>query len=836
MTRWPLNARAIPRAIGIMAVFMVMANTFGQNLTITPNIRPLHLLADRFVFSARLALQGGVPLRDDQLQLARILLDLSLELNKDDAQLWRLQIDLAKQIGDREAHLEALRHYCRLAPKDDVAQLDFVLARVEPLQLLEQRVATIQNVFDRARPENLTEAIRSRLASYVAAGAYELGDQKRFRQYLKKALELDLANYQAAQMAFGLVHDRQGLSVLESGSAMMLVIRAAPLDMAPRLEFARLLLSQGYYLPASEQFAVVNRVNNLVLDHQSMFEWILCAAATGFYDEGIAMIDAVEDELNPPPLAEDENDQLLDLNLIEQTDREQLESEAYKLDGAEIRPSSQPRQPIPLDLELLRLTIYHHVDHEAKAEGAYGRLRRLLHRRLEAGDAQVRLDMVWLAVLYDQFGPQDRQMFERLATDEATDTMWLRRVRGWLALNSGQLEKARDLLASNAGKDMFAAYGMARSFTDKDKKIKYLKMAISNAYDTLGGLLAAMELHELQVELQPTEIGARLLKMYKQWPVSLRDPDPKRKPLVRLDINTNQQRFDFLDPIIATVRLHNATEVRLSVGPDATVPTQVLLLTSPQLESVVSDLPPVVVDLHRRLTLEPGKSIQVDVRLDRSHLGMLMANRPIERIGFNITAMLDPQPVQGERLRVGLLGATDYARFLERRASAMTPTNIERWIEQFDEPDPVERMKSFATLLKIASSLGDASSSADGEDEIWQKLQTTIFKKVNGAFANLKAYEQAWALFFMEYSKESYEAFTEIIDVARRSDEPMVRISYLTNMVFDPKSPDIDAAIRHSNPQISQYAKELRVSRDFLMKSMERYKNKSEKVGELQGQ
>ncbi len=832
MTRWSLNARAIPRVICITAVFTVMADTFGQDLTITPNIRPRHLLADRFVFSARAALQGGFPLRDEQLQLARILLELSLELNKDDAQLWRLQIDLAKQMGDRQAHLEALRRYCRLAPKDDVAQLEFVLARVEPLQLLEQRVAIIQNVFDRARPENLTEAIRSRLASYVAAGAYELGDQKRFKQYLKKALKLDPANYQAAQMAFDLVHDRKELSVLESGSAMMLVIRATPLDMAPRLEFARLLLSQGYYLPATEQFAVVNRVNNLVQDYQSMFEWVLCAAATGHYDEGIAMIDAVEAGLNPPPLAEDESDQLLDPNLIEQTDQEQPESEAYKSDGPEIWSSSQPRQPIPLDLELLRLTIYHHVDHEARAEGAYGRLRLRLHRRLEAGDAQVRLDMVWLAVLYDRFGPQDRQMFERLATDEATDTMWLRRVRGWLALNSGQLEKARDLLAPNADKDMFAAYGMAMSFTDqdKDKKIKYLEMAISNAYDTLGGLLAAMELHELQVELQPTEIGTRLLKMYKQWPVSLRDPDPKRKPLVRLDINANQQRFDFLDPIIATVRLHNATEVRLSLGPDATVPTQVLLLISPQFKSVVSDLPPVVVDLHRRLTLEPGKSIQVDVRLDRSHLGMLMANRPIERIGFNITAMLDPQPVQGERLGVGLLGATDYARFLERRASPMTMANVERWIEQLDEPDPVERMKSFATLLRIAS------SPDDGEDEIWQKLQTTISKKINRTFANLKVYEQAWALFFMESSKEAYEAFAQIIEVARRSDEPMVRISYLTTKVFDPKSPDIDAAIRHSNPQISQYAKELRVSREFLMQSMERYKKKSEKAGELQDQ
>jgi len=86
----------------------------------------------------------------------------------------------------------------------------------------------------------------------------------------------------------------------------------------------------------------------------------------------------------------------------------------------------------------------------------------------------------------------------------------------------------------------------------------------------------------------------------------------------------------------------------------------------------------------------------------------------------------------------------------------------------------------------------------------------------------------------MESSKEAYEAFAQIIEVARRSDDPMVRISYLTTKVFDPKSPDIDAAIRHSNPQISQYAKELRVSREFLMQSMERYKKKSEKAGELQ--
>jgi len=144
-----------------------------------PTASPQQLLADQYVLLTRAALQSrGEPV-PAQFARAAILLDQAAALQPNDAEIWRLRLELARRMGDAAAELRSLEQIARLAPQDDVVQYQLILQRLIPMQTVEQRIAVVERMLNAAGAEQLSPALRSKLATYAAVGAREVGDGPR---------------------------------------------------------------------------------------------------------------------------------------------------------------------------------------------------------------------------------------------------------------------------------------------------------------------------------------------------------------------------------------------------------------------------------------------------------------------------------------------------------------------------------------------------------------------------------------------------------------------------------------------------------------------------------
>lgn len=774
----------------VLAWAFAPGTVLGQDLAIAPKSTPRAMLADQFVRTAKLTLRGSQKARPDQIERTRILLDLALQLEEDDPELWRLRMELAVQSGNVERALQCISRYCNMRPDDDAAQLQLITSQVASFQTLDERNALLKKILDASEVESFTAPLRSRLASLLAQGSFESGDQSQFRRYLAMALRLDRTNGQAARMAYNLVLSKSTASAEDIATVTMQLLETAPFDANLRLEFARLLLAQGLYEEAAQQFSLANRIASQMDEPTVLFDWCLSSAAMGEFD-------AVLERLN---FSEQVLAQIAAQQAANRTPPEEGEEGASQ-------DTTDPVLGFPMDLEVLRLVTFHKTGFEAKAEGSFGRIRRQLMQRGQQGDKGAMFDLVWLAVLFDQLSDLEKKTLALLAKEKDRDEAFLTRVRAWMALNRGQYEEAAILLDPLVDRDPLAAYGLALCERDKQTKVDMLQAVIGSSYRDLAGLLAAVDLKEMDVPVEPTGQGKVMRKWLAQWPGTLRNPDPRVQPMVRLDLTIQPQRYRFLEPIEATLRLHNDSEVPLALGDSGAVPIGVLVVPSTQRLGQWMDQPPLLVDMGRQLTIDPNEAIEVTTRLDRSIFGALLTHVPNEQMGFMVTAFLNPRARPGQRAGPGWMGGVATERFLERYAYPPTLEMLDQWIAALYDPNPTNRLSTLSRLCQNATQFTEELNAQ----------AVRIGEAIDQRFAGLEPYEQAWTAFFLVPNERGLELFSRSHSLARRSDDPMVRIAYLSSGVhlglrggFPPESPVILDAIRNSNSRVSRYAQALK--------------------------
>ena len=77
-------------------------------------------------------------------------------------------------------------------------------------------------------------------------------------------------------------------------------------------------------------------------------------------------------------------------------------------------------------------------------------------------------------------------------------------------------------------------------------------------------------------------------------------------------------------------------------------------------------LNPIVVDMRRRLRLNPREAMSFDVRLDRSDFGRMLRTNKIDTIEFSAMAVLDPNPRADGGVDRGLLGDRSWHHHMQR--------------------------------------------------------------------------------------------------------------------------------------------------------------------------
>lgn len=769
------------------------------DLSFGADTSPRAVVADLFVNMAMMSISGTANPRDDQWTRARIFLDNALELNPDDPELWLMRRELAKRLNDPAGAREALLRYCTLAPEDDAAQLDLILEHAQTKQTVDDRLAQVERFLEGPGTERFSAPLRSRLATYAAAQLRETADQARYVKRLKQALTLDPSNVDAAKLFLEWLVNRKA-SLTEQGVAMMAIVKAAPVDPQMRWSLANLLFSVGAYGHAAEQFsssASVATGREDIPDAVTHYTpWALSLLASGKFDEATNLMDELEKGFI---LAAKQQEAA---RAKAARDREEKgEAEPDKTEAAAVPEDEEIKPRLPLDLEFCNYAIRERNNQKDRAEGSYNRLRVILSEGAEKGDVPYLAGLAWISVLANRDLNTVEATLARVPESAQDQTQ---RVRGWLELRKGRTARARELLSPLASSDAFAAYGIALTVpveTQRADRVRLLQHTIHTFPTSLAAALASRDLVALGERPTPVDAALPLVRAMDGWSSSLRSPNFFKYPWTSLSVTVDPDHYGYLEPIYATVTLRNLTDLPLAMGEGGAVSSQLIIVAAPhRAGEAMKELPPVVVNMRRRLRIEPRQSIVAKVRIDRSGLSSVLEGTPTETISFNLTSMLDPTPSPRGGVVPGPLGAVTTTSMILRAGMPLTTPNLDVWTRWVGPSgDPVDRLRALGILSLTATRLGDS--------EQGKAASKKMGDVVMNAYEGLDDMGKAWTLSYLPTDPDGVSFFKPIHDSAQRSTSRLVQLVYLSLHVHQADSPVLTAAMRSPDRVVSEFAR-----------------------------
>ena len=747
------------------------------------------LLADQLVLTGLdlLATEEGGDVREDQMIRAHVLLQLATQLVPRDAELWRLRAELDGRLGLANERIESLRGYVRLRPEDDAAQLDLVLAQLQRQPTLDRRLETLDRLLSARSSRSLSKALRSRLAVYAAAAANELGREEQYISYVSQAASLDSANAEAAALVYDVVASRH-LGPRKLGAAAINLVRAAPLDPWPRLRLGGLLAEQGLYAEAATQFGVGQRLMGGPLPMEAYRSWLMTMSANG----QDASADALLDDL---------------------------------LEAARDRNAEDGGDPhAPLDLQVLRLALLDRPSQREELESVYRRVRDVLLERAQGmADAVARSDelpqwderMGWVeAVTNDRENPNPKLEAAVLAAVFGFDLdrvgPWIAEAdqsdprvalaKGWMAYRQSLEAEAKRALQPLEDTEPLARLALAEmSGMDDVGRARALREVVKSSPGSLAGLLASRRLLSMGRQVEATQTGTALRSYMRRWPPALWELDMVTAPWATLRVEAEGKEFGYLDPIQLTATVQNKAPVPLAMSQAGPLGTLLVLQVEPSSAAgSLGQLPPVVVDMGRRLVLGEGESVSVPVRLNRSSLGTLIRRRPFASVSVSVSAMLDPRPGADGRMNPGPLTTTETVQGLRASGEAVTAASVNSWLSSMRSRDPSLRMRNIARLIQLQP---------ETAAEVFnQALQARIEDAVVAAGTGSDPLMRTWVLLLSPYSGQAAR-LDQVTDAAATSTIPLVRVAYLAALRGEIEESRLNEALRASDPMIQRYAR-----------------------------
>ncbi len=785
--QYTTHRRPTPAWLALIPALLLSASlttaTQAQDLAFPDSATTEQMMADQLVAMAWQTFGREPEPRPDQLQRAKVLLDMAAELNPDDEGMWQLRMSLAKAMDDQPLLIDSLRNYLRLEPKDDAAWLDFIKARLGAVESLDDYLESLERMLRAESAKALSAPLRSRLATFAAQAAQEIGDSKRSAQWLGYAVKLDPANPEAAAMVYALAIEREG-TPRQQGIALVNMLKASPVDPSVRMALATLLMEQGVYAHAVEQFDVSMQLVDMQTRMSLLNQYTLCLIATGQQDK-------------VPPL-------LLDLQLFLKRMQDAQDPDlSIDADPEEAQASMLEDLPqLPPTLEFIQL-ILQHKNNPVAARNSFHRLRNITSQIEDPQEQQDAFgELVWVAAVFDQDPAWVKQRINLLDPDNENAHL----ANGWLALRDGDNQAAKDIFQALGDDNMFARLGLASlpDLNDKQRADAYQQMIWDDSA-SMASIIAASRLHKLGMVVNATGDGVSVRVLADNLSRQLWTPALTVSPWVRMKLRVSPGSFGYLQPMVGHITIRNATRVPLSVGPGGAIQPVLMVMCSPSIRSEpLGQLQPTFFNMGRRLTLQPGAAIEADIRIDRFDMGQLVALYPTTTITYSASAILDPRPLPTGGVVPGPLGATQQVGSLQAKGLPATPNNLQLWIKDLDGTDPAIRAIAITRLLIIARQPAETTEAQDFRD----KINDLISQRYPDSFTPLL---KAWTVRFMLPDEDGEPVSRRVIDLAQRSDNPMVRIVFMVMHADSPTSPVLTDAIRHDDPTIRAFAQAMKL-------------------------
>ena len=391
------------------------------------------------------------------------------------------------------------------------------------------------------------------------------------------------------------------------------------------------------------------------------------------------------------------------------------------------------------------------------------------------------------------------------------------RFDGWIAMRRGELDQAIALLEPLAEDDLAAQLGLAmahlRKGNRRDGAGGLLRVARAQP-GSLIGVWAADWLAELiGRRLKPAELdpqAEQFIQLIDSIPL-VYDRFP-REPTLAISLRAIpvKDTFKAYEPIIINLEFRNHAPFPLAIEQGGPIRPRVVLVPSIQIarDLRISRLDPIVVDIDRRLRIEPRQTLVVPVDIRRTRINDLLNNiHPMRGALLKIRVVSNFWVPKEGVIRPGVLG-TDIELYKPIRVDGVRLSQpwLEHAISAAIAPDSTDDLATMALLSRLALRIQPDQATPEQVQLVRDSAQALV-----EGFAKLDSISQAWLLAVVP----PIGVMEPILAMARKSDDKYVQISYLLYQVADRSDPMLDAAKRSDDP-------DLRTAADVLEAAMNR--------------
>ncbi len=566
-------------------------------------------------------------------EIAMRTLELARELTPEDAELARRIVAAAWGTGDTNALVEATRALLRLDPLDTVAQLRLITARISRSQTAEERLA-LYDRFLGPLGAKLDSSVRSRLALDAALLLREQGDEERFVTMLNRAMTLDGTNKAAAQLALtfyaGRVTDPVGRFEM-----MLHLLYADPLDPNVHLAIAQELADHGV-MKSAERFhnnaATLFRRSGSIpsgLDMNSLsLRWqiygpestlgVLNKSLATMREQAQARYDAgIEMEVDP--------EELLDPKEV----RIDLEKEKVRIISSMAAGDEETLVAAMKDMQASVDYAIRQLMNEETRPAGYSK--EAAENQSLAMTIQLQIYRLWTGV-DTELAVEDTKLLRQAAEEAGNLDFMLNPIDPWLLYNEGKYEEviARvEELGQSGGRVAHIARALAlEELGRKDEAREILfGLAMSNGLAPSSAWARWYAIKNLGEGGLRTASADGLEALAVDVPRFIDDmiEDTSSFMSFRVEVVESPTRVNM--PWHVRIRVRNLSPIPLAVGSDRPINSRVLLQPhrDNNLAFFFKELFPEVVELNRRLRLEPYEMIDATVSVDLGASGMILA-------------------------------------------------------------------------------------------------------------------------------------------------------------------------------------------------------------------
>jgi len=776
--------------------------------------------------------------------VAADLMDRALRLDPQNAERMRLRIELADQGGDTDAVGKWLRAYIARRGDDDTAQLRLVDLLAERKQTVDGRLAFYRKLIDGDAAARFSSALRSRVAHRAARLAFERGDERSYRRHLRRAMELDQTNRAAARSVYRFVLDRAEATAADRAAALFTLLVADPTDAGVHAAVGDMMLRHGAYREAQrwyEQAASLANASGRAISPVLTQKAVLAMWGQGATDEALSVLASVLGPLPSEPdapAAEDAagSDPASGTDTAPNTEPE-ADATAFPAPDAEAMP--QPSDEgngnggaagggnaetgedavSPMLADLLWLDLMIRAAADEALDPAVTRLKQTLGDQWSDG---WRADQAWAYLLAGR-SPNAVTAPLGESGDEAPPLS--RVVRQAARAMGAQTQQGLEALAGLADEQVEAtlARGLVYAHIDNpDAAVQALSAVAREQPASVPGLLARTLLRRLDHAPPRIDSAGAVTPVFDDVPMDLSLLAERPAQFVQLRIEPVKLTHQWPEPIHLDLVLRNVSPMPLTLGADGSINAQVALRVEPRVGNRRGGaLPPMIVDMNRRLRLQPDQTLTVRVRLDSHPVNDLLKQHAHRMVEMDVTAILNPQLDRRGRLQPGLLGVTAHQRNVIYQPPAIDEQNLDAWLRRLDgasggngAAEDADPAGALLTLPPFAVAVQQRDSALS--DRIVQTLAEHV--------QTWSEHHRALVVAMLPATDAARRIMKPVLDPIRASGQPLPMIVHVARLVNATDDPALQAALDTEHETLNAVGR----LRQRLIERMERQRAESE--------